>query len=32
MITTVLQYGVWLAAGAVLLLFLKRRRARKVQG
>jgi hypothetical protein len=32
MITTFIQYGVWLAAGAVLLLFLKRRRARKAQG
>jgi hypothetical protein len=30
--TTFLQYGVWLAAGAVLLLFLKRRRSRKAQG
>ena len=32
MITTFIQYGVWLAAGAVLLLFLKRRRSRKAQG
>jgi hypothetical protein len=32
MMTTFLQYGVWLAAGAVLLLFLKRRRSRKAQG
>jgi hypothetical protein len=23
------QYGIWLAAGAVLLVFLKRRRSRK---
>jgi hypothetical protein len=23
------QYGIWLAAGAVLLVFLKRRRTRK---
>jgi hypothetical protein len=30
--TTVLQDGVWLAAAAVLLLFLKRRRSRKAQG
>jgi hypothetical protein len=29
MTTTLLQYGIWLAAGAVLLVFLKRRRARK---
>ncbi len=27
-----LQYVIWLAAAAVLLLFLKRRRARKAQG
>jgi hypothetical protein len=27
--TTFIQYGIWLAAGAVLLGFLKRRRARK---
>jgi len=27
--TTVVQYGIWLAAGAVLLVFLKRRRTRK---
>src|ERR1035437_162137 len=32
MMNTALQYGVWLAAAAVLLLFLKRRRARKGQG
>jgi len=29
MSTTVVQYGIWLAAGAVLLVFLKRRRSRK---
>jgi len=29
MSNTVIQYGIWLAAGAILLLFLKRRRARK---
>jgi hypothetical protein len=29
MTNTVLQYGIWLAAGAVLLVFLKRRRSRK---
>ncbi len=29
---TIMQYGIWLAAAAVLLLFLKRRRARKAQG
>ena len=29
MTNTVLQYGIWLAAGAVLLFFLKRRRSRK---
>jgi hypothetical protein len=25
----VLQYGIWLAAAAVLLIFMKRRRSRK---
>ncbi len=29
MMSTIIQYTIWLAAGAVLLLFLKRRRARK---
>ena len=29
MTSTVIQYGIWLAAAAVLLVFLKRRRARK---
>jgi hypothetical protein len=29
MSTTIVQYGIWLAAGAVLLVFLKRRRTRK---
>ena len=29
MTTTLVQYGIWLAAGAVLLVFLKRRRSRK---
>jgi hypothetical protein len=29
MTNTVIQYGIWLAAAAVLLLFLKRRRSRK---
>ncbi len=29
---TVVQYVIWLAAAAVLLVFLKRRRARKAQG
>jgi hypothetical protein len=28
---SILQYGVWLAAGGVLVLFLKRRRSRRVQ-
>lgn len=32
MTNTLIQYGVWLAAAAVLLVFLKRRRARKAQG
>jgi hypothetical protein len=32
MTTTVIQYGIWLAAGAALLVFLKRRRSRKSQG
>jgi hypothetical protein len=32
MTNTVIQYGVWLAAAAVLLVFLKRRRTRKAQG
>ncbi len=31
MTNTVIQYGIWLAAAAVLLLFLKRRRTRKAQ-
>ncbi len=31
MTNTIIQYGIWLAAGACLLLFLKRRRARKAQ-
>jgi len=29
MTNIVIQYGTWLAAGAVLLFFLKRRRSRK---
>ena len=29
MTSTLIQYGIWLAAGAVLLFFLKRRRSRK---
>lgn len=29
MTNTVLQYAIWVAAAAVLLLFLKRRRSRK---
>jgi hypothetical protein len=29
MTNTVLQYGIWLAAGAILFLFVKRRRSRK---
>jgi len=29
MTNTLVQYGIWLAAGAVLLVFLKRRRSRK---
>ena len=29
MTTTMLQYGIWLAAAAALLVFVKRRRARK---
>jgi hypothetical protein len=29
---TAIQYGIWLAAAAVLMVFLKRRRARKAQG
>lgn len=29
MTNIVIQYGIWLAAGAVLLFFLKRRRSRK---
>ncbi len=32
MTSTVIQYGIWLAAAAVLLVFLKRRRSRKAQG
>jgi hypothetical protein len=31
MTTTVIQYGIWLAAAAALLVFLKRRRGRKAQ-
>ena len=31
MTNTIVQYGIWLAAGAVLLLFLKRRRTRKTE-
>ena len=31
MTNTVIQYGIWLAAGAVLIVFLKRRRSRKAQ-
>ena len=30
--TTLIQYVIWLAAAAVMLVFLKRRRARKAQG
>jgi LPXTG-motif cell wall-anchored protein len=29
MTSTLIQYGIWLAAGAALLFFLKRRRSRK---
>jgi hypothetical protein len=29
---SVIQYVIWLAAAAVLLVFLKRRRTRKAQG
>ncbi len=32
MTSTVIQYVIWLAAAAVLFVFLKRRRARKAQG
>ena len=32
MTNTVLQYVIWLAAAAALMVFLKRRRARKAQG
>jgi hypothetical protein len=28
---TAIQYGIWLAAGVVFLVFMKRRRARKAQ-
>jgi hypothetical protein len=31
MLNTAIQYGIWLAAAAVLLVFLKRRRTRKAQ-
>lgn len=31
MTSTVIQYVIWLGAAATLLLFLKRRRARKAQ-
>jgi len=29
MTNTAIQYGIWLAAAAVLLIFMKRRRSRK---
>jgi hypothetical protein len=32
MTNTVIQYAIWLAAAAVLFIFLKRRRTRKAQG